>query len=277
MGDITKFLNSPFLQNKFVLYGSLLIVLLAILRFLANHNFNAIVLMALIGLLTSFFSKNMIIVLLTPFFAVVVLELIRGDMMIEGLENKAKDNDKDKDAAAATTDPATTTTTDNDAAAGAVNKESDNNDDETVTVTEGETGQTTANDKPAEEKEHKPATKKQGMATLTPANYDGKDGKTGKAGSTANRIDYAATLEQAYDNIDNIIGEDGVRGLTDQTKSLMNQQKELMNNMKDIEPLLKSAQGFMSQMTGKEGITGISKMLQGFAGATKKPAEDAKA
>jgi hypothetical protein len=267
MGDITKNLNSPFLQNKFVLYGSLLIVLLAILRFLANHNFNAIVLMALIGLLTSFFSKNMIIVLLTPFFAVVVLELIRGDMMIEGLENKAKAKDTDKDA-----DKAKDTDKDKDAAADKdEDKENENNDGETVT--EGETGQTTANEK-------QPATKKQGMATLTPANYDGKDGKGGKGGkgdSTANRIDYAATLEQAYDNIENIIGEDGVRGLTDQTKSLMNQQKELMNNMKDIEPLLKSAQGFMSQMTGKDGITGISKMLQGFAGAAKKPAEDAKA
>jgi hypothetical protein len=270
MGDITKNLNSPFLQNKFVLYGSLLIVLLAILRFLANHNFNAIVLMALIGLLTSFFSKNMIIVLLTPFVAVVVLELIRGDMMIEGLENKAKakakDTDTDTDKAK---DKAKAKDTDTDAAAdNDEDKENENNDGETVT--EGETGQTTANEK-------QPARKKQGMATLTPANYDGKDGKGGKGDSTANRIDYAATLEQAYDNIDTIIGEDGVRGLTDQTKSLMNQQKELMNNMKDIEPLLKSAQGFMSQMTGKEGLSGISKMLQGFAGATKKPAEDAKA
>lgn len=267
MGDITKFLHSPFLQNKFVLYGSLLLVLLAIIRFLANHNFNAIMLMALIGLLTSFFSKNMIIVLLTPVVAVVVLELIRGDMMIEGLENN--DNDKDKDAASTSTAAAA----DNDAGAAAADKDGDKTADETVT--EGETGQTTANDKPAEEKEHKPATKKQGMAKLTPANYDGKNGKDGKSG-TGNRIDYASTLEQAYDNIENIIGEDGVRGLTDQTKSLMNQQKELMNNMKDIEPLLKSAQGFMSQMTGKEGITGISKMLQGFAGAAKKP-EDAKA
>lgn len=268
MGDITKFLNSPFLQNKFVLYGSLLVLLLAIIRFLANNNFNAIVLMALIGLLTSFFSKNMIIVLLTPLFAVVVLELIRGDMMIEGLENK------DKDAAAST---ATAAAADNDATTDAVDNENENKDSETVT--EGEIGQTTANDKPAEEKEHKPATKKQGMAKLTPANYDGKDGKDGKDGSgdTANRIDYASTLEQAYDNIENIIGEDGVRGLTDQTKSLMNQQKALMNNMKDIEPLLKSAQGFMSQMTGKDGLTGISKMLQGFAGATKKPAENANA
>jgi hypothetical protein len=36
--------------------------------------------------------------------------------------------------------------------------------------------------------------------------------------------------------------------------------------MKDIEPLLKSAQDFMAQMTGDGGLAGISNMLQGFAG-----------
>jgi hypothetical protein len=113
-------------------------------------------------------------------------------------------------------------------------------------------------------KEASKEAKKQGMSKLTPANYNGKAGDDSKTG---NRIDYASTLEQAYDNIENIIGEDGVRGLTDQTKSLMNQQKELMNNMKDIEPLLKSAQGFMEQMTGNGGLSGISKILKGFGGS----------
>jgi hypothetical protein len=105
---------------------------------------------------------------------------------------------------------------------------------------------------------------KQGMAKLSPASYDGKEGDDGDS-SSANRIDYASTLEQAYDNIENIIGEDGVRGLTDQTKSLMNQQKQLMDNMKDMGPLLKSAEGFMKQVTGDGGISGITEMLKGFA------------
>jgi hypothetical protein len=53
----------------------------------------------------------------------------------------------------------------------------------------------------------------------------------------------------------------------------MNQQKQLMNNMKEMGPLLKSAEGFMEQLTGGGGLTGITSMLQGFAtpGGNKKP------
>ena len=63
-----------------------------------------------------------------------------------------------------------------------------------------------------------------------------------------------------------------MRGLTDQTKSLMHQQQQLMNNMKEMGPLLKSAEGFMEQITGGGGIQGITNMLQGFAtpGGAKK-------
>ena len=130
--------------------------------------------------------------------------------------------------------------------------------------------------------EKEPAKKeKQGMTKLNPAKYnenaddddddnDDKATKSDKRSSSGNRIDYASTLEQAYDNIENIIGEEGVRGLTDQTKSLMNQQKELMNNMKDMGPLLKSAEGFMKQITGSGGIGGITEMLKGFATPGKK-------
>ena len=38
-----------------------------------------------------------------------------------------------------------------------------------------------------------------------------------------------------------------------------------MQNMKDMGPLLKSAEGFMEQITGNGGIQGITKMLKGFA------------
>jgi hypothetical protein len=70
-------------------------------------------------------------------------------------------------------------------------------------------------------------------------------------------------LGQAYDNLQNIIGKDGVKGLTNQTKDLMEQQKVLMNNMKDMEPLIKSAQGFMNQIMGSGGLDGISKLFDG--------------
>jgi hypothetical protein len=259
---INRLFNTPFFQNKFVLYGSLFIVLLSILRHLANRNINAVILMALIGLVMSYFSKNMIIVLLTAFASVFLLEMVGSRGVMEGMKAKEgaenngdKDADKDEDEKPA------------------AKKVDDKDDDEKPDKKEK---MKTVNT----EKGGKKNTK-QGMTKLSPASYDGKDGDGddegtgsggGKGGSSDNRIDYASTLEQAYDNIENIIGEDGVRGLTDQTKSLMNQQKLLMDNMKDMGPLLKSAEGFMKQVTGGGGIGGITEMLKGFATPGGKPA-----
>lgn len=248
--NLGRLLSSPFFQNKFVLYGSLVVVLLSILRYLANQNINAIVLMALIGLIMSYFSKNMIVVLLTAFGTVFVFEMIGAPGVTEGMKTKE----------------GKTTNTKKDESNDESNDESkDESKDKTK---EGNTALPTVKSKK----------EKQGMTKLSPANYDGKDKDNDGTVSSANRIDYASTLEQAYDNIENIIGEDGVRGLTDQTKSLMNQQKMLMQNMKEMGPLLKSAEGFMEQITGNGGIGGITEMLKGFAtpGGNKEGANNMK-
>ena len=249
---INRLFNTPFFQNKFVLYGSLFIVLLSILRHLANRNVNAIILMALIGLVMSYFSKNMIIVLLTAFASVFLLEMVGSRGVMEGMKTKegAENNGEDAEE----------------------DKSEDKSDDKSDDKPKSEAMTKSGADK-KEKKEPMDTSKgqkkntKQGMTKLSPASYDGKDGddEGGSGKGSENRIDYASTLEQAYDNIENIIGEDGVRGLTDQTKSLMNQQKLLMDNMKDMGPLLKSAEGFMKQVTGGGGIEGISNMLKGFA------------
>lgn len=251
--NLSRLVYTPFFQNKIVLYGSLILVLLSILRYLSNRNMNAIVLMALIGLITSYFSKNMIIILITAFASVFVLEMMGSPGVTEGLTTKeGAKNEGD--------------TPEEDTKEGVRNKRkkkkvpppSEDDDDDDV---EGNTGMDTADDDTKNKNKNK-----QGMSPLSPANYDGKKDDNEKAGvKNGNRIDYASTLEQAYDNIENIIGEDGVRGLTDQTKSLMHQQQQLMNNMKEMGPLLKSAEGFMEQITGGGGIQGITNMLQGFA------------
>ena len=261
MSYITKIFNTPFFQNKFVLYGSLLLVLLSILRHLSTKNINAVVLMALIGLLMSYFSKNMIIVLLTAFATVFILEMAGSQGVMEGMVSKKKeDEDEDEDE----DDEDESSANDK---KGAVKKGAVKKDDEEDSSNKGKVDATTEK-KTEGNKTLNDKKNKQGMTKLSPASYDGKDhdAEGGADGvKEANRIDYASTLEQAYDNIENIIGEEGVRGLTDQTKSLMNQQKELMNNMKEMGPLLKSAEGFMHQMTGNGGIQGITNMLKGFA------------
>jgi hypothetical protein len=267
MGYINKLLYSPFLQNKFVLYGSLFLVLITIVRFLANRNFNGVILLTLIGLLMSYFSKNMIIVLLTAFLSVTVLDMLHISSGIEGMKSSSKKGEetlpKDDDGEKKDDDEKKNDEDAKKDGADAKNAAADAKKDEVKT-------EETSGGKPK-----KGGSGKQGMTKMSPANYDGKDHDDEKTGNNGNRIDYASTLEQAYDNIENIIGEDGVRGLTDQTKSLMNQQKQLMENMKDMGPLLKSAEGFMKQITGNGGIGGITEMLKGFAPA--KPAAAAAA
>ena len=262
--NLSRLVYTPFFQNKIVLYGSLILVLLSILRHLSNRNINAIILMALIGLITSYFSKNMIIVLITAFASVFVLELMGSPGVTEGMSTKEGAQNEGNETADDTADEETSEDENKEKLTnnkeGAKNKGKNKSSDDT----EGNTGMETAD---------KNKKKKQGMASLSPANYDGKKDDDEKVGvKNGNRIDYASTLEQAYDNIENIIGEDGVRGLTDQTKSLMHQQQQLMNNMKEMGPLLKSAEGFMEQITGNGGIKGITDMLQGFAtpGGAKK-------
>jgi hypothetical protein len=265
---LCRLLTSPFFQNKFVLYGSLFIVLLSILRYLANQNTNAVVLMALIGLIMSYFSKNMIIVLLTAFVTVFVFEMIGAPGVTEGMDTK-KDDEKVKNDATEeddTTKEEDDTTKEDDKTSTTTTTTSQKNKGKNANTKEGNTTLPTVKSKK----------EKQGMAKMSPANYNGKEDEDDDHATTntnsSNRIDYASTLEEAYDNIENIIGDDGVRGLTDQTKSLMNQQKLLMQNMKDMGPLLKSAEGFMEQITGNGGIGGITDMLKGFAtpGGSKK-------
>ena len=262
MAYINKLLYSPFFQNKFVLYGSLFLVLITILRFLANNNFNGIILLTLIGLLMSYFSKNMIIVLLAAFLSVTVLDMFHVSVGIEGMKSSSKEGEetlKKKDDADNDDDA------ENDAAA--ENKADKKKEVDTPTPPPVKKEKVKSEETTTATEDSKPKTGgsgKQGMAKMSPANYDGKDHGDDKTSNNGNRIDYASTLEQAYDNIENIIGEDGVRGLTDQTKSLMNQQKQLMENMKDMGPLLKSAEGFMKQITGGGGIGGITDMLKGF-------------
>lgn len=259
---LSRVFTSPFFQNKFVLYGSLLLVLLSILRHLANRNVNAVVLMALIGLVMSNFSKNMIVVLLTAVISVFLLEMLDSQGVMEGMKTK-------EDAAKNSDDANEKDEDDGDSEKSDDKKADDKKADDKKASNKIKEKNTPMNKNKTKKAPAK--TEKQGMTKLAPAKYnegaddDDDDESGGVKGNSANRIDYASTLEQAYDNIENIIGEEGVRGLTDQTKSLMNQQKELMNNMKDMGPLLKSAEDFMKQITGNGGIGGITQMLKGFA------------
>ena len=74
------------------------------------------------------------------------------------------------------------------------------------------------------------------------------------------QIDYAATVEDAYDNLNSILGGEGIQKLTGDTQKLMQQQMQLAESMTAMKPMIdslgpmmKQAQGMMSGLGGKNG------------------------
>ena len=68
------------------------------------------------------------------------------------------------------------------------------------------------------------------------------------SGRKGDRIDYATTLEDAYTNLNNMVGKDGIKALTRDTKALMKQQVELANAMKGMQPLIGQAKEMMNSL-----------------------------
>lgn len=54
-------------------------------------------------------------------------------------------------------------------------------------------------------------------------------------------IDYATTISQAYDNLDKLIGKDGVEKMTVQTAELAKKQQQLMKNLENMQPIMAQA------------------------------------
>ncbi len=81
------------LKNKAVLYIVLFIAVTNAMGYLMVSNFEAITLFFLVGLLTSYFSKNMIVVMLVAIIATNLLvggKQISRTPLLEGLKNKKK-------------------------------------------------------------------------------------------------------------------------------------------------------------------------------------------
>tara|TARA_Y100000389_G_scaffold180464_2_gene195288 strand:- start:544 stop:1242 length:699 start_codon:yes stop_codon:yes gene_type:complete len=58
----------------------------------------------------------------------------------------------------------------------------------------------------------------------------------------------ADKLENAYDNLEKVIGENGIKSMSEGTKDLIAQQKELLKGLKEITPALSEAMGAISKI-----------------------------
>ena len=58
-------------------------------------------------------------------------------------------------------------------------------------------------------------------------------------------LDYASTVESAYDNLDKILDSDALKSMSKDSQRLIEKQQKLMTNMKDIQPMMKDINKFL--------------------------------
>ena len=257
------------LNDKNVLYIVAFLAIMNFFGYIILRDSYALLIFLSVGFISTYFSKNMTVVLLSTLLLTNFITVLSRNFIVnkEGFDATAAETD----AAADSPDAANATAKKPDSvdatakkpaiatgvagAGGASSKSS-----KKIAATASSTKMATTVQKPNSQKE--------AMTELSPASLDDEDDLP-----INNRVDYAKTLEKAYDNLENLVGKDGVNGLTSQTTVLMDQQQKLMENMKSMEPLLKTAQSFLdkfeSSSMGKlfEKIPGMSSMFGGASGA----------
>lgn len=196
------------MKDKNVLYIVYVIAVLNVLGYILVNNYNAVIFFALLGFVTSFFSKNMIVVLLV---SIVITSVFVSSKAVPKLikEGFRRRNEKNTNINSNATNNSTT-----------INNATNNNQ----------------------------KIKKNNNKNIN------------KQPKRADRIDYASTLEEAYKNLQNTVGSEGIEGLTKQTEGLLNQQQALMKNIETLQPFLTKAESFMNNLN-LDGLTGIMEKL----------------
>ena len=100
--------------------------------------------------------------------------------------------------------------------------------------------------------------KKQGLSNMN----NEVVAKNAKPVSSKERVDYATTVEQAYDNLENIVGKGGISKLTDDTSRLMDKQNKMFENLKGMGPLI----GQYKEMMGSMNMDNINKLTSTLIG-----------
>ena len=247
----SKSLFNKIINNKFVLYAVAIIALLDIMGYLLKQEFSAILFFYLIGMITFHYTKNMTIVLGSALLVTTLVHLLKDRMNIkEGMRSKRateghKNGDKKK-----VEDVEDEEDEDED--------EEDEEDEEDNKEVKGSMSDFKGLEKEVEglvkDMNKKSGTKSgyQNQVKLKPSLYNipNKD-------QLSKQLGKADKMEQAYDNLEKVVGDNGIKSMSNNTKELIKQQKELLHGLKDITPALNEAMGAI----GKIDLGGLSSLF----------------
>jgi hypothetical protein len=290
-----KVMNSPLIKGttnamktRAALYIILFLAITNVLGFITMNNATALLLFVVSGLLVSRLTKNMSYILAASLIITNAYLLVQRKMSREGMSPKGTADSTGKDEPAKEDDEDIIETPEIKAIQTKIpaRKGARHADDEKPMDIVGvnvdacgnpinqETRQlpetTRTNDKARGGNNVVGGTKKDGFVSknqrLTPGSIEPKKkaSKT-KVEDDDTRVDYASTLELAYDNLQTMLGDDGIKGLSSETRRLAKQQQNLIASLNDMAPILKDAQSTLTnlKMPDMNSMKSIMGMLKG--------------
>jgi hypothetical protein len=211
------------LSNSLLLRVIFVLSLFNLIGYIVYGNIHAIIFFLLVAGLVKFFSKNMILILGIPLFVVNLFVL--GKSHREGMVNKSKSN-SDSDS----TNDSTNDSSDNDSSS---TKDTSNNMKKMAIMNKAKSDKTSDSSNNSNDDDSKNNSSNKKIPTSNEESFE-----VGRKKSSKYNIDYASTIENAYDDLNNIIGSDGIKNLTNDTQNLMQQQLKLAETMQGMGPLI---------------------------------------
>jgi hypothetical protein len=201
------------LKEKSVLYITLFLTITNLFGYLMKNNFKAIILFLIAGIISSYFSKNMIIImfgslLITNLFVVMTSYFGNtSNKNKEGFESDGKEADKKE----------------NDDKEEKEEKVNTNGDAKKATAVEENNAAST----PTSTSTPKPKPNTEPPSTVKTTNMDDVVGVSSDKPS----INFSSTLEKAYDNLEKFLSSDAINKMSDDTQRLAEKQYLFMGNI----------------------------------------------
>jgi len=242
------FSNNKLLNNKIILFIVSALALFSLYMHITKSNFSAVLLFFLTAALVYSFTKNMILVLGASFIVTTIASMSKN---LFGLKEGFKEGNGDGEGEGTAKEAAI------------VKKMKKTETDATTDAdadTDADTEQTT--NKP-NNKKHEKLEKQSNFDNqrLAPALFNTPSKK-----SVEQQLGKATEVEQAYDNLEKIMGTEKINSISTDTKDLIKQQNELIKQLKTMTPALNSA---MSSL----GNLDLNKLTGMFNSATKNLSE----
>lgn len=199
-------------KNVYVLYSLVILSVVYLFMLLNMNNFNAIGFFILLGIIVYCYTKNMSVILTICILFTLFIFPMKSKEGMTTTETTAPVSP----ITTPTTEPKSTETT----MGGTIESSNENNSKEK-----------TGGSNPAPNTSTIPT-----------------DGFTGNLAGQS-RIDPASTMTQAFTNLENMLGGDGINKLSSDTQNLVEKQAQLFKVIENMTPLIEKASGLMSKFS----------------------------